>query len=31
MRGDGARTATVLLTRVVDKPWALVCTDLPRA
>jgi hypothetical protein len=31
LRGRGSRTATVLLTRVVNKPWALVCTDLPPA
>lgn len=26
LRGDGSRTATVMLTRVADKPWALVCS-----
>lgn len=31
LRGDGRRTATVVLTRVDDKPWALVCSDLPSA
>jgi hypothetical protein len=31
LRGAGARSATVLLTRVVNKPWALVCSDLPAA
>ncbi|MDQ1696364.1 MAG: hypothetical protein QOJ03_1717, partial [Frankiaceae bacterium] len=29
LRGRGTRTATVMLTRVLDKPWALVCTELP--
>jgi hypothetical protein len=25
----GARSATVVLTRVSDRPWMLVCTDPP--
>jgi SAM-dependent methyltransferase len=29
LRPSGARRATVMLTRVLDKPWTLVCTDLP--
>ena len=29
LRTSGSRTATVVLTRVVDKPWTFVCTDLP--
>lgn len=29
--GRGSRSATVLLTRVVNKPWALVCSDLADA
>jgi hypothetical protein len=28
LRLDGDRRATVVLTRVLDRPWALVCTDL---
>ena len=28
LRARGSRRATVVLTRVVNKPWALVCTDL---
>jgi hypothetical protein len=28
LSGAGRRTATVVLTRVVNKPWALVCSDL---
>jgi hypothetical protein len=31
LRPRGSRRATVLLTRVVDRPWALVCTDLADA
>ena len=31
LRGTGTRTGTVLLTRVVNKPWALVCSDLSPA
>lgn len=31
LRLRGTRRATVLLTRVVDKPWALVCTDVETA
>lgn len=27
LRARGSRRATVVLTRVVNKPWALVCTD----
>jgi SAM-dependent methyltransferase len=27
LRLDGDRRATVVLTRVLDRPWALVCTD----
>lgn len=28
LRPSGSRRATVMLTRVVNKPWTLVCTDL---
>jgi hypothetical protein len=28
LRGKGSRSATVMLTRVADRPWALVCSDL---
>jgi hypothetical protein len=28
LRLDGDRRATVVLTRVLDQPWALVCSDL---
>ncbi len=28
LRLDGDRRATVVLTRVLDRPWALVCSDL---
>jgi hypothetical protein len=31
LRGDGRRTATVVLTRVVDRPWAFVCQDVAGA
>jgi hypothetical protein len=27
LRLDGERAATVILTRVLDRPWALVCDD----
>jgi hypothetical protein len=30
LRPRGSRTAVVLLTRVVDKPWALVCFPITR-
>jgi len=30
-RGTGGRSATVVLTRVVNKPWAFVCTDVDRS
>lgn len=29
LRPSGSRRATVMLTRVVNKPWALVCTEHP--
>ena len=29
LRPSGSRRATVMLTRVRDKPWTLVCTELP--
>jgi hypothetical protein len=29
LRPSGSRRATVMLTRVDDVPWTLVCTDLP--
>jgi SAM-dependent methyltransferase len=28
LRTGGSRVATVILTRVVDRPWAFVCSDL---
>jgi hypothetical protein len=28
LRLDGEHRATVILTRVLDQPWALVCSDL---
>lgn len=31
LRLRGSRRATVVLTRVVDKPWALICTDVADA
>ena len=31
LRPTGTRRATVVLTRVVDKPWAFVCTEAPDA
>jgi len=31
LRTDGRRSATVVLTRVVNRPWAFVCSDLPTA
>jgi hypothetical protein len=31
LRPTGSRRATVMLTRVRDAPWTLVCTDLPAA
>jgi SAM-dependent methyltransferase len=31
LRTSGSRTATVVLTRVVDRPWAFVCSDLETA
>jgi SAM-dependent methyltransferase len=31
LRSNGHRRATVMLTRVVDRPWALVCTELADA
>jgi hypothetical protein len=29
LRPSGSRPATVVLTRVVNKPWAFVCSDVP--
>ena len=29
LRPTGSRQATVVLTRVVDKPWAFICVDTP--
>ncbi len=29
LRPTGSRQATVVLTRVVDKPWAFICVDAP--
>ncbi|HET6817041.1 MAG TPA: class I SAM-dependent methyltransferase [Mycobacteriales bacterium] len=31
LRTDGSRVATVVLTRVVNRPWAFICTDLETA
>jgi hypothetical protein len=31
LRPSGSRQATVVLTRVVNKPWAFVCIDVPAA
>jgi SAM-dependent methyltransferase len=31
LRPTGSRRATVMLTRVVDRPWTLVCTELADA
>jgi hypothetical protein len=31
LRTTGSRRATVLLTRVADRPWTIVCTDLDDA
>jgi len=31
LRPSGTRRATVVLTRVVNKPWAFVCTDVDRS
>jgi hypothetical protein len=31
LRPTGTRRATVVLTRVVDKPWAFVCVDVADA
>ena len=31
LRTDGRRTATVVLTRVVNKPWSFICSDVDTA